>query len=151
MTDLTLLPINRDGAVAVLLEELPDIARDACSSCRLIYDTAGYRPPWIGYLVQAGNNFVGACAFKGPPVQQRVEIAYFTFPDYEGAGLATAMVRELVAIAAGLEAGIEVIAQTLPEENASNAVLKKLGFQCRGPVRHPEDGLVWEWALPVGN
>jgi hypothetical protein len=40
-----------------------------------------------------------------------------------------------------------VAAQTLPEENASTSVLKKLQFSFVGSVEHPEDGLVWEWQL----
>lgn len=151
MTGLRLLPIGRDGAVDEAPEALPELARDACRSCRLLYDSAGYRPPWIGYLVRAGNDIVGTCAFKGPPARQRVEIAYFTFPEFEGAGFATAMARALIDIAASRQPGLEVIAHTLPEENAATAVLKKLGFLCRGPLAHPQDGLVWEWALPVGN
>lgn len=151
MIELTLLPIGRDGAVAEVAETLPELAQDVCRSCRLLYDSAGYQPPWIGYLVRVGNDIVGTCAFKGAPAGQRVEIAYFTFPEFEGAGFATAMVRELVAIAAFRQPGLDVVAQTLPEENASNTILKKLGFRYRGPFAHPEDGLVWEWVLPVGN
>lgn len=44
---------------------------------------------------------VGTCGFKSSPDQGRVEIAYFTFPDFEGRGLATAMAGELLAIAIG--------------------------------------------------
>jgi hypothetical protein len=40
-----------------------------------------------------------------------------------------------------------VFAQTLPEENASTAILKKLGFTLVGSVQHPDDGTVWEWEL----
>lgn len=149
MTDLTLLPIGADGAVAT--GELPELAQDVCQTCRLLYESRGYRPPWIGYLVQAGGAIVGGCAFKSAPVAQRVEIAYFTFPEYEGAGFATAMAQELLEIAAQRQPGVVVIAHTLPEENASNRVLKKLGFEYRGPVTHPEDGLVWEWARVAAN
>lgn len=39
--------------------------------------------------------------------------------------------------------------QTLPEENASTSILKKLGFRLVGTVEHPEDGPVWEWELPA--
>ena len=40
---------------------------------------------------------------------------------------------------------ITIAAQTLPEENASTAVLKKNGFQLIAELEHPEDGKVWEW------
>jgi hypothetical protein len=42
---------------------------------------------------------------------------------------------------------VTVAAQTLPEENASTSILKKLKFSFVGSVEHPEDGLVWEWQL----
>jgi RimJ/RimL family protein N-acetyltransferase len=151
MIELTLLPIGRDGDTAEAPETLPELARDVCQACRLLYDGVGYQPPWVGYLVRVGNDIVGSCAFKGAPIEQRAEIAYFTFPEFEGAGFATAMVQRLIAIAiaAHRQPGLVVIAQTSPEETAANVILKKLGFQYRGPVQHPEDGLVWEWALPV--
>jgi len=38
-----------------------------------------------------------------------------------------------------------VFAQTLPEENASTSILKKLGFRWKGTVEPPEEGTVWEW------
>ena len=42
---------------------------------------------------------------------------------------------------------VTVAAQTLPEENASTSVLKKLRFRLTGTLEHPDDGLVWEWQL----
>jgi [ribosomal protein S5]-alanine N-acetyltransferase len=42
---------------------------------------------------------------------------------------------------------VTLAAQTLPEENASTSVLKKLGFCLAGTLEHPEDGQVWEWHL----
>jgi RimJ/RimL family protein N-acetyltransferase len=91
---------------------------------------------------------LGTCAFKSPPVDNRVEIAYGTLPGCEGNGVATAMATELVRIAWQEKAGLTIFAQTLPEENASTAILKKLGFRPVGTVEHPADGLVWEWELP---
>jgi [ribosomal protein S5]-alanine N-acetyltransferase len=37
-----------------------------------------------------------------------------------------------------------VTAQTLPEDNASTRVLRKLGFVLKGSVIDPEEGTVWE-------
>jgi RimJ/RimL family protein N-acetyltransferase len=39
-----------------------------------------------------------------------------------------------------------VTAQTLPEENASMRVLRKLGFVLKGSVIDREDGTVWKWS-----
>ena len=55
------------------------------------------------------------------------------------------MASALVDIAAQSGPGLLVKAQTLPEESASTAVLRKLDFELLGPVEHPEDGTVWEW------
>ena len=117
------------------------------SSFAELYASVGYMPPWIGYLTFEENQCVGICAFKSPPQNNRVEIAYSTFPGYEGHGVATRMAQALVQIA--FEAGPEltIAAQTLPEESASTNVLKKLGFQYTAELEHPEDGKVWEWRL----
>lgn len=50
-------------------------------------------------------------------------------------------------IAQATDKGLTMIAQTLPEENASTSILKKLGFSMIGTVEHPDNGLVWEWEL----
>ena len=68
---------------------------------------------------------VGFCGFKSPPQSNRVEIAYFTFPEYESRGIATRMANELIRLALDKMPAVTVAAQTLPEENASTAVLKK--------------------------
>jgi len=60
-------------------------------------------------------------------------------------GIATRMGSELIRLALDKMPAVTVAAQTLPEENASTSVLKKLGFRLVGSVEHPEDGLVWEW------
>jgi hypothetical protein len=155
--ELRLVPITRSGAPAEALGELPALAADACAATARLYLTAGFVPPWTGYLAVRGavrgavreagpeREVVGTCAFTSPPKDGRVELAYFTFPAFEGRGIATRMARELLAIAARAEPGVLVIAHTLPEENASTTILKRLGFMLAGPVEHPEDGTVWEW------
>jgi RimJ/RimL family protein N-acetyltransferase len=107
----------------------------------------GYEPPWIGYLAIEQETCVGTCGFKSPPHNNRVEIAYFTFPGYESRGVATRMASELIRLALGRMPAVTVAAQTLPEENASTSVLKRLQFRLVGTVEHPEDGPVWEWQL----
>lgn len=36
-------------------------------------------------------------------------------------------------------------AHTLAQENASNALLRRLGFRFAGEVSDPEEGIVWRW------
>jgi len=76
-----------------------------------------------------------------------VEIAYFTFSEFEGRGVATRMAQALVQIAFEAVPEMTIAAQPFPEENASNNVLSKLGFQFFAELEHPEDGEIWEWRL----
>jgi uncharacterized protein (DUF849 family)/RimJ/RimL family protein N-acetyltransferase len=108
----------------------------------------GAFPPWAGYLaVDASRRVViGTCAYKGPPdADGMVEVAYFTFPSWEGRGYATAMASALRDLAARSGVVRVVRAHTLPETNASGHILRKLGFRFVGEAVDPDDGLVWRW------
>jgi len=74
-----------------------------------------------------------------------VEIAYFTFPGYERRGVATRMAAFLVSLAKESAERIVVTAHTLPEENVSTAVLRKLGFVFVESREHEQDGRIWVW------
>ena len=145
--ELQLIAITRDGGLEKPVASVPPLAAQIIKATCQLYKTAGYEPPWVGYLALENGSFVGTCGFKSPPENNRVEIAYFTFPGHESRGVATLMASELVRIAINKMPGLTVAAQTLPEESASTSVLKKLQFRCIGSVEHPEDGLVWEWQL----
>lgn len=144
---LTLLSIGHDGTPNAYSHSLPETARQVCASTARLYEREGFAPPWIGYLALQDRNIVGACAFKSPVVNNHVEIAYYTFEEYEGSGVATAMAKALVKIARAAAPDIAVIAQTEPQANASNSILQNLGFRFAGAIQHPEDGEVWEWRL----
>jgi len=104
------------------------------------------RPPQWGQFWShdaAGGRYVGLVGFKSAPREGEIEIAYFTFPRFEGQGFATAAIRHLVQHARG--AVKRIIAHTLPEEGSSNAALKRCGFAFAGKVVDPEDGPVWRW------
>jgi ribosomal-protein-alanine N-acetyltransferase len=103
---------------------------------------------WGGYLVvdPGTSTVVGTCGFKtGPTDEGVVEIAYFTFPEFEGQGFATAMAARLKRLAGESAAVQRIIAYTLPERNPSTRILEKIGMQFTGEVDDPEDGLVWRW------
>ena len=100
--------------------------------------------PWGSYVVEHDGQPVGVGAFKAAPAPSgEVEIAYMTFPAYQGRGHAGATIAALVDVALG--AGARPIAHTLPEENVSNKALRRNGFVYAGEVIDPEDGLVWRW------
>lgn len=143
---MELLPIPSSG-------ELPagivadDFLKSVLEQTLSWYKRVGFHPPWVGYVGLENGQVVGVCGYKTAPMDGRVEIAYGTTPGFEGQGVATRMAWELVRLAQTHDPKITVFAQTLPEENASTSILKKLGFQCLGSVEHPEDGTVWEWEL----
>lgn len=145
---LELTPIERNGASHGLRETPPAVVNDIARAMVELYARVGFEPPWIGYLARFDGELVGTCGFKSPPIDGRVELAYFTFPEFEGRGIATAMARELVRVARQRDATVAIAAQTLPERNASHRVLEKLGFTHVATLEHPEDGLVWEWRAP---
>ncbi len=121
-----------------------DFLKELCASTIAMYPNGAPMPPWAGYSAEEQGVFIGTCAFKAPPESGEVEIAYFTFPEHEGRGVATLMAKSLIELA--IEHGVvKIKAQTLPEKNASTRILEKLGFECSGPIIHPTDGEVWEW------
>jgi RimJ/RimL family protein N-acetyltransferase len=143
---MELIEIGQAGDLAQSTSQ-PDVLRSVVEATVELYHKNGFIRPWVGYIAVRDGVAVGTCGFKSPPVDGSVEIAYFTFPGNEGQGIATSMASQLVQIANEADGIEKVIAQTLPEENASTRVLKKLGFQFVRPVGHAEDGLVWEWEL----
>ncbi len=146
-TQLELIAITENAETAKPISSAPQIVAEIVKATTQLYRAVGYEPPWIGYLAIEDDTCVGTCGFKSPPQNNRVEIAYFTFPEYESCGVATRMAAELIRLALDKMPAVTVAAQTLPEENSSTSVLKKLRFRLVDSVEHPEDGLVWEWRL----
>jgi len=141
------IAITENGEMAKPVSSPHQVVADVAGAMSQMYRAVGYEPPWIGYLAIEDDICVGTCGFKSPPQNNRVEIAYFTFPEYESRGVATRMAAELIRLALDKMPAVTVAAQTLPEENASTSVLKKLRFRKVNIVEHPEDGLIWEWHL----
>ncbi|MEK6283674.1 MAG: GNAT family N-acetyltransferase [Acidobacteriota bacterium] len=145
--DLELVTITRDGELAKPMAQASHLAAQVVEATTQMYRAVGFEPPWVGYLAFENATCVGTCGFKSPPQNNRVEIAYFTFPGHESRGVATRMASELITLALNKMPAVTVAAQTLPEANASTYILKKLGFRWVGTVDHPDDGPVWEWQL----
>ncbi|HVQ38458.1 MAG TPA: GNAT family N-acetyltransferase [Pyrinomonadaceae bacterium] len=144
---MELIVIKENGALTRPVPSMPPLAAEVVAATTQLYRAVGYELPWIGYLALENGICVGSCGFKSPPQNNRVEIAYFTFPGHESRGVATRMASELIRIATNKMPALTVAAQTLPEENASTSVLQKLKFRFVRTLEHPEDGLVWEWHL----
>jgi len=144
---LELIAITENGEPAKPMASMPVMVAEVVGATTQLYGSVGYEPPWIGYLAFEDDTCVGACGFKSPPENNRVEIAYFTFPEHESRGVATQMASELIRLAREKLPAVTLAAQTLPEYNASTSVLKKLRFRLAATLEHPEDGQVWEWQL----
>jgi RimJ/RimL family protein N-acetyltransferase len=108
----------------------------------------GFEPPWIGYVLLSDSGAaVGGGAFKGPPRNGRVEIAYFTLEAERGRGWAGHTAAGLVALARQADPTLIVSAETLPEANASTRILERLGFVRTGLAQDADAGEVWHWEL----
>ena len=162
LPDVTLIPITAALAAAVAND---DAFTAACGATlgivgpqarEVIAQTRAFQgridsPPEYGGFLGADTptmQVIGVCGFKGgPDARGDVEIAYGTFPPYEGKGYARAMAAALIARARANGAP-HIIAHTLPEMNASCTILRSLGFRNVGTViSDPEDGPVWRWEL----
>ncbi len=146
---MELIAILENSETAEIINDLPELAVEVIEITTNLYKKVEYVYPWVGYLVLEDDCCVGTCAFKSAPQNNRVEIAYFTFPENEGQGLATKMVKELINIALANSPEVKIFALTLAQENASTKVLKKNGFKKTGGLIDPEDGPLWEWNYPL--
>lgn len=110
--------------------------------------------PWLhGFAVihLESNSVIGSVGFKGlPDADGMVEIAYGIVLVFQGQGFATEATRAGVKFAFGDERVRLVRAHTLATNNASTRVLAKCGFEFKGEVVDPEDGLVWRWERKKG-
>ena len=104
---------------------------------------------WMHFFVDREKGLlVGNGGFKGPPDEEGVvEVGYEVAPGLEGQGYGTRAASGMVDKAFAEPAVGAVIAHTLAEDNASNGLLKKLGFAFDGEVVDPNVGTAWRWRL----
>ena len=147
-----LVPCGEDGFsrvpdASVVADELAAICRASARH----YREVGFAPPWTGYLLRRDGHYLGGGAFVAPPADGRVELAYFTLPEHQGQGFARTTASLLVEVARRTEPSIVLWAKTLPEDNASTAILRGLGFRHIGTTTDHEIGEAWEWELPPAS
>jgi RimJ/RimL family protein N-acetyltransferase len=107
---------------------------------RAIETSPGSEDWWFHYFVLrdlAGDILVGAGGFKGPPADGVVEIGYSILPEYQRRGFASEAATGLVAHAFSHAEIERVRAETLPELEASIAVLRKCRFEHIGAGAEP--------------
>ena len=145
-------PAYIDAMVKENWAQVADIAHQRVGRTLTANPVSVDKLEWDGYFAVDPNTreVVGNCAFKGQPTDEGiVEIAYFTYPEFEGQGYATSMARKLIALAASCPTVTRVIAHTLPEPNASTRVLEKIAMTFFGEVIDPDDGAVWRWQTQI--
>lgn len=111
------------------------------------YPKIGFNLPWVSYLVIRQNQVVGSCGFTGQPVDGKCEIAYWTFKEFEGQGIASFACKELISISQNADAKITITAKTAPANNASTQILKNNNFIFTEIVQDEEIGDSWLWTL----
>lgn len=148
---MKLLAVDPQGRIEGLSEDeheaLPKMVQQINEQLVSFYGSMGYQPPWIAYVSLIENKIVGGGAYKNLPYEGKVEIVYYTLAGQENKGHATATALALIDLAIQTDEELTIVAQTLPETNASNYLLQKLGFTFFDVVDHPEEGPVWEWHL----
>jgi ribosomal-protein-alanine N-acetyltransferase len=104
---------------------------------------------WLlrGLVLREVGELVGHAGFHGPPgvsgpgKDGAVELGYTVFPQFRGRGLATEAAVGLIRWARD-ERGIDAfIASVSPGNDASLAIVRKLGFEQVGEQWDDEDGL----------
>jgi len=140
---------------AALYGEVPqerlELVREVVEQTLSYQETIDATEPWCGYLCSRPEDgvLIGSGGFKGIPDRTgAVEIAYYTFAPFEGAGLGRATATALCALARDEGASV-IVAHTLPEPSASTSILEGLGFGRTGELTDPDDGLVWRWERPA--
>lgn len=111
------------------------------------YKLMGFNLPWVGYFIIHDNILVGSCGFVGKANDGVVEIAYWTFKEYEGKGVAGFACNELIAIAKKEDPSMILTARTAPRFNASVKILQKQGFSFYSNAQDIEIGAAWDWRL----
>ncbi len=92
------------------------------------------------------RTLVGFGGFKGPPSSDAVvEIGYAIAPAFQGQGLATDAVAQMIQRAFEDATIRAVDAHTLGHANPSTRVLEKSGFLKIGETNDPDEGVVWHW------
>jgi RimJ/RimL family protein N-acetyltransferase len=110
------------------------------------YKKVGFNKPWIAYFVTDDTTeILGGGGYKGKPKENKVEISYGTFNNYQGRGIGTQICRQLVLLSLQTDPSVKITARTLPDNHASMAILKRNGFECLGTIYDEDDGEVLEW------
>lgn len=99
------------------------------------------------FVVQEPRTLVGWGGFKGPPRDGVIEVGYAVAPSWQGRGVATAAVREMLREAFAVPTVQTVTAHTRAEPGPSVRVLEKVGFVRDGEAPDEAVGTAWRFRL----
>ncbi len=110
---------------------------------------ASKEPAWYSFFlfVTDENQAVGSGGFRGQPENGRVEVGYGVAKSFQGQGVATRAIAQVVEFAFKVEQNCEVFAETSVTNIASRRVVEKVGFQPIGQRDTASDGVVDQWLL----
>jgi RimJ/RimL family protein N-acetyltransferase len=123
---------------------------EALPILRASYETAPERHMWgsLFFIELDVSTLVGFGGFKGLPSPDGVvEIGYAIAPAFQGRGLATDAVAQMVQRAFADASVRAVDAHTLGHDNPSTRVLEKSGFRRIAEIEDLDDGPIWQWRL----
>jgi ribosomal-protein-alanine N-acetyltransferase len=141
---MELIPVQEKIEDNKIFTDDPD-CRESVEMSVDFYTRVGFNPPWICYYARLEDQLVGCAAYKGKPVNGRVEIAYGVFPQYMNKGIGTLIAQTLVEKGLETDPSIIITARTLAEENYSTRILRKNNFKLFGTVIDAKDGELREW------
>jgi [ribosomal protein S5]-alanine N-acetyltransferase len=140
-----------DDAAELIGVELPDAfpregeTRFLALRLRQMREDEGFLA-WCPYAVVSDGEMIGHAGHHGPPGKnsrrdpEAVEFGYTIEPSHRGRGYATDAARQLLEMAEARGVKHFVLA-CAPDNDASLAIIRKLGFVHTGEVMDDEDGL----------
>lgn len=142
--------LRQVSGLAVADTLVPDADRPAFEFFSGLVEQGVLPARWGSMLVQTRDSgeIIGSAGFTGPPTAGAVEIGYSVAPAHRNRGIAREAAACLVEQAFGDVRIDRVRAHTLAVENASVAILRRLGFTFVCDVEDPNDGALWRWELP---
>ena len=142
--ELKIISINEDKSNDIYSSS---DCQQVIASMEKYYVIIGFNKPWVGYFIFNKKQVVGTCGFIGQPKDGKIEIAYMTFKEFEGQGIASFACEELISISKKTDPAITITAKTAPEHNASTKILQNNGFEFSEIVQDHDIGDAWLWLL----
>ncbi|RYF30317.1 MAG: N-acetyltransferase [Comamonadaceae bacterium] len=130
--------------------EIPDHWPQFPEAFEVRAEDTGASELWPSYFFVCPSEsvLVGNGGFAAPPNNAgEVEIGYEIAPAYQNKGYGTAAAGALSELAFSRPTVNAIVAHTLAQENASNAVLRKIGMSMVAELPNPEVGKVWKWSV----